>query len=165
MNTLIRTRGWPWNQEKLILTSDVEFEWRAPPTNEYSTSEIFISSAGKMQVFAGFIWDGATAVPSGKYLQDWSSLPVDTLTNNPVPSQWKATLRHDAAYQNMSKLDDFGRRFPFTREEIDDHFYTDLVENNFKLAKLYFIGVALFGGVWHEGAKLFRKLGALFKRE
>jgi hypothetical protein len=150
-------RNWSWSPERLKIIEDVEFQWRTPPEFPYFNSQMKIESDGAMTVYAGYIWDGATAVPTGKYLKDTAHLPVISLTSQPVPSEWYATLRHDVCYECMFELDFNGRSFPYSRSEIDKQFYIDLKTNKFRYSRLYYYGVRWFGGAYTQ-------LGRLFKR-
>jgi hypothetical protein len=148
---------WSWSPERLKIIEDVQFEWRRQPAKSFQNDLTEIRADGTMTVFSGYIWDGATAVPTGKYLTNTSHLPVVSLTSKGVPSEWYATLRHDVCYESMHEVDANGQSFPYSRAEIDKQFYIDLQTNKFRYSKLYYYGVKWFGGIYSWLGQLFRR--------
>ena len=83
---------------------------------------LIITPDGNIRITKGYSWDGATLAPDFKEL-------------------YYPTLVHDALYQFLPNT-------PFSRKEIDDLFLRQMQEENFKLAKVYYRAVRLFGGIF-----------------
>lgn len=79
----------------------------------------------------GWKSDGATVVWDG---------PIDKKTG--LPKILPATMVHDYAYDELRYNPS---KFPYKRKEIDVMFYALLRKTGFRLAKVYFLGVRIFG--------------------
>lgn len=84
---------------------------------------------GTIFVRAGYSWDGCSSAPDGA---------TDPTTGKPIT--YYASCVHDALYQFIKTRD-----FPYTRAQCDGIFYRLLREAGFPFARLYWLGVRLFG--------------------
>ena len=92
----------------------------------------------------GWESDGATVVWDG---------PIDKKTG--LPKILPATLIHDFGYDELRYNP---HKFPYNRRELDVLFYVLMRKTGFRFAKLYFIGVRMFGRVAQFFAGLNDKL-------
>jgi hypothetical protein len=95
--------------------------------------------------YRGYAWDGCSPKFKMKdiYLGSFEGvLNFDTWQSK----TYYASLIHDAFYQFNKELRDF-----IKRKEVDREFYAILKRDNFKLAKLYYLTVRVFGWLyWHK---------------
>lgn len=96
---------------------------------------------GEIVIFENYQWNGAT--PKYSLLGAVIGTPEGAICRNGYPATYYATLLHDVLYQ-ISESHNVGDRKP-----ADKLFYKMLKEDGFKLARLYYIAVRLFGsGSW-----------------
>ena len=124
--------------EFIVLTTDSKQlqTWQSEYGFLYTSidGEIRLDATGK-----DFAWDGCS--PKVKFLDMLIGTPdgaTDLSTNR--PKTYFASLFHDAMYQNKSTI-------PLSRYDVDQIFLKMLKFSDFKLAKLYYLAVRLFGGV------------------
>jgi hypothetical protein len=94
---------------------------------------------------SGYAWDGCS--PKLKIKDIYLGTFEGVLNFSTGRSKtYYASLIHDIFYQFSREIKTLVRR-----KEVDREFYIILKNNDFKLAKLYYIGVRLFGWLyWHK---------------
>ena len=148
---LFKIKNWAWDEAQYELTDDYEYETDKHEASYTSPGGWLEISAGEWMIKKGFKWNGTTAVPDGPNHPDPNSIPVMSLSKHPIPLTWEASLVHDVGCKYI-----YEEGFPYTRKEVDQIFYALLKKINFKYAKLYYIGVRLFGIIF---GKLFHVFG------
>lgn len=114
---------------------------------DYEDKNIIIYKEGYIKVKEGFKWNGCSpkfvildiliGTPEGR--------PISS--TNLYPITYYASMIHDALYRSNA---------PITRKQADICFYENLKDYNFKLAKLYYLAVRMFGWrTWQKRNKYY----------
>lgn len=119
--------------------------------NEFD-SEFLKIDRSSITVKKGFKWDGCSpkfrvgdfliGTPDGKYIEH----RFDQGESNFKPMTWRASMLHDALYE-------YKGQHKLSRRTVDLIFLCILEEAGFKLAKLYWLAVRLFGWIYNNGIK------------
>ena len=99
-----------------------------------------INYDGTILIKKGYSWDGCT--PKFSFWDIVVGTPdgiIDKQTGK--PKTYYASLLHDAMYQ-------FANKDIVKRKDVDSEFLRLMQRQNFKLAKLYYYVVRIFGGIW-----------------
>lgn len=139
--SLFHPKNWPWDPAHLVLDEDYTYDTGQHGRNWVEQDNPLSITDGIWLIKKGFEWDGTSWVPDGK---------PDPLKPN-YPITWKASLVHDNGYRNMNK-----KGFPYKKHEIDWYLYLLLKEAGFSRARLYYIGVILFGGIFKFFGRIFK---------
>lgn len=92
--------------------------------------------------YKGYAWDGCSPKMKIKdwYLGTWEAvLNFDTVQSK----TYYASLVHDVFYQFAKDIREFVKR-----KEVDREFYNILKRDGMRFAKIYYVGVRLFGWIW-----------------
>jgi hypothetical protein len=92
--------------------------------------------------YKGYAWDGCS--PKLK-IRDWYFGTWEAVLNFDTGQSktYYASLIHDVFYQFAKEVRAFVKR-----KEVDREFYTILKRDGLRFAKVYYIGVRLFGWIW-----------------
>lgn len=137
-----RDLGIDWNY---ILVKDITFDFgeKYSIPCEYKNQWFWMRMEGKslfLTVYKDYAWDGCSLVPDFK----------GTII---------ASLPHDVIYQFSEKLSEAWRfKLSQTLKMADGIFYLAMVQNSVKsvVSKTYYLGVRVFGFVFHQIAKIFK---------
>lgn len=92
--------------------------------------------------YKGYAWDGCS--PKFKF-KDWYFGTWEAVLNFDTGQSktYYASLVHDVFYQFAKEVRGFVKR-----KEVDREFYNILKRDGLRLAKVYYLGVRLFGWIW-----------------
>jgi hypothetical protein len=113
---------------------------------EYENEWLKLSKDGIVMVkgthYKGYAWDGCS--PKLKY-KDWYFGTWEAVLNFDTGQSktYYASLVHDVFYQFAKQVRSFVKR-----KEVDREFYAILKRDGLRFAKVYYIGVRLFGWFW-----------------
>ena len=142
----MHTKNWFWAPITLTLTQSITWDSGKRNVNWESDDGYLIILNGRWNIKYGFNWNGASGVPDGSTIDDYS-IPVLSSTTK-VPITWLASLIHDASYTYMDDAN-----FPYTRKELDIYFRQLLKDCGFKYSNLYWWGVRKLGKLFHTISK------------
>lgn len=129
MQPVIESRG---GEYRFTLAAPQIIALSQPPAAPLINDWITIGPNGVLWIKSGYAWDGCSIVPDGPRGSDG------------LPITWKASLIHDALYQYA-----IGNG-TYTRAQADAFFREALHDCGFAFRGLYYVGVRLFGGLYHK---------------
>ena len=122
-------------------------QYQSAITNrEFENNWFKLSKDGTVLVkgtnYKGYAWDGCS--PKFK-IKDWYFGTWEAVLNFDTGQSktYYASLIHDVFYQFAKDI----RKF-VQRKEVDKEFYNILKKDGMRFAKVYYIGVRIFGWIW-----------------
>ena len=112
--------------------------------NEYDHIEIYPHF---LKVSKGFRWDGCS--PKIKLFGIWIGTPDGSIDTSGKQRMYYPSCLHDVLYKNLEVI-------PFSRKTVDLMFYELAKSYGFKFSGLYYCGVRLLGGIYHNIARFCR---------
>ena len=130
-------------EEDLVIKTDIKgaiysSAWYAELHGGWEEEWLRIDPDGTITIKKGYSWDGCTPKRRifGKVIGTWDG-PISPVHGKPMC--YYPSCLHDALYQ-------FKYEIPVSRKQADVLFYEGLKQEGFKLAKLYYTAVRVFGG-------------------
>jgi len=128
---------------KFVTGQDIFIRQGLITGSEFRSPWLEIQPDGTIIIFYnknGYSWDGCS--PKFVFMDLLIGTPDGALSEQTrLPVTWFASLVHDSIYQ-------YKKTVPVTREEADKLFLIMLQEEGFKLARVYYTFVRLFGGIY-----------------